>query len=688
MSHLATADSDPDFARDADRALPRGDGAVLGPDAALREQRRRAAASRTSRFDAARCGVALYGLSPFGERPGGRRPRARALVASHLAQVRQLAPGESTGYGRRFVAEEPTWIGIVPVGYADGFRRDLTGTEVRVDGEPRRVVGTVSMDAFAVELERELPAGTPVTILGHGVLAEDHARVAGTINYELVRGSTPIPRAGAEGGRRCVSSSRSCSPARRPGSSAARFATSRSVGRSSTSTSRSASRSAPRARYAKRSGGAPFPLSERHGAWRVALDGGRTVDFTPLPGSIEDDLATPRLQHQRHRGAGRQRRDRRPVRRPRRSRGAAHPRGRRLGLPGRPASAAASRAPRGRARVPARCARPRSSCAATRALVTAPAGERSSPSSAALGRRLPAARRARAAGAARRLELDERLDRVGLACVPPGRRLRRAAAALSGLERPAPPRVGAAAGGAAGARTPRSIHRFRRATEPWALEALAFVGAPELGEAVEEARRNDPRSRCLRGDELGLPPGPEIGRLLEEIDEERAAGTIATKEEALDVCTTPRRSGSPRRLSGSPRFRTRAPRSWRRRSSALPSSEATSARWTAPRVREPSRSHWRRTCARSSRWIASRSCSSKGGSARRASTNVDLRRGRRDEAAVRALLVRLRRDPPLVAPHCAPRACGRGADAGDAAAAAACSSSTSWRRSTRSPRPS
>src|SRR5438874_9529726 len=44
--------------------------------------------------------------------------------------------------------------------------------------------------------------------------------------------------------------------------------------------------------YAKRSGGAPFPLSERHGAWRVALDAGRTVDFTPLPGSVEDDLAT------------------------------------------------------------------------------------------------------------------------------------------------------------------------------------------------------------------------------------------------------------------------------------------------------------------------------------------------------------------------------------------------------------
>src|SRR5205085_5855832 len=44
--------------------------------------------------------------------------------------------------------------------------------------------------------------------------------------------------------------------------------------------------------YARRSGGAPFPLSERHGAWRVALEGGRTVDFTPLPGGIEADLAS------------------------------------------------------------------------------------------------------------------------------------------------------------------------------------------------------------------------------------------------------------------------------------------------------------------------------------------------------------------------------------------------------------
>jgi hypothetical protein len=81
--------------------------------------------------------------------------------------------------------------------------------------------------------------------------------------------------------------------------------------------------------------------------------------------------------------------------------------------------------------------------------------------------------------------------------------------------------------------SPRAIHRFRRATEPWALDALAFVGAPELVGVVEAARHADPSAPLVRGDELGLEPGPAIGRILDAIDEERAAGTITTRDEAL-----------------------------------------------------------------------------------------------------------------------------------------------------------
>ncbi len=185
MTHLATADCDEAFARQQVARFR----VATEPYAYLtRHAANSAAALRIpeARFDAARCGVAIYGLSPFNTDPADDALEPALRWESYLAQVRLLRPGESTGYGRRFVAEQDTWIGIVPVGYADGFRRDLTGTEVRVAGERRRVVGTVSMDAFAVELERGLPVGTPVTILGHGMLAEEHARVAGTINYELL----------------------------------------------------------------------------------------------------------------------------------------------------------------------------------------------------------------------------------------------------------------------------------------------------------------------------------------------------------------------------------------------------------------------------------------------------------------------------------------------------------------------
>jgi len=92
--------------------------------------------------------------------------------------------------------------------------------------------------------------------------------------------------------------------------------------------------------------------------------------------------------------------------------------------------------------------------------------------------------------------------------------------------------------------SPRAIHRFRRATEPWALEALAFLGARGFDDAVIRDRETEPRKPLVRGGELELPPGPEVGRLLEEIAEERAAGTITTKEEALEYAR--RNAGSVR----------------------------------------------------------------------------------------------------------------------------------------------
>ena len=131
--------------------------------------------------------------------------------------------------------------------------------------------------------------------------------------------------------------------------------------------------------------------------------------------------------------------------------------------------------------------------------------------------------------------LDERLDALDsvdfrlvavfgedLARLPISNDLKRYSTALRRARTPEDP-------------SPRAIHRFRRQTEPWALDALVYVGAPELRDLVEGARRADPPAPLVRGDELGLEPGPEIGRILAVIDEERAAGTIATRGEALEL---------------------------------------------------------------------------------------------------------------------------------------------------------
>jgi alanine racemase len=184
MSHFATADEgDQGFAREqlarfqAIRERFRGVTAHMANSAAT-------LALPDARFDAVRSGIALYGLSPFGDDPAKHGLEPVLSWRSSVTLTKTLQVGESTGYGRRFVAARSTRIGLVPVGYADGFRRGLSGADVLVGGSRRRVLGTVSMDSFAVELGDETE-GAPVALIGDGILAEEHARHLGTINYEI-----------------------------------------------------------------------------------------------------------------------------------------------------------------------------------------------------------------------------------------------------------------------------------------------------------------------------------------------------------------------------------------------------------------------------------------------------------------------------------------------------------------------
>ena len=288
--------------------------------------------------------------------------------------------------------------------------------------------------------------------------------------------------------------------------------------------------------YAKRSGGAPFPLSERHGAWRVALEAGRTVDFTPLPGAIEDDLATRDFTIN-------------AIALPLAGGDATDPYGGRADIEQKVVRAVSAsvfeddplrllRAVRLEDELGFRMDSETEQLLREHSeLVSRPAGER------VLAElvRLSEAGYRRAdelglltplGGSSAGLERDELVDRPAFRLVavfrdslgrfPVSNELKRYARALLRAERPED-----------GSR--RAIYRFRRATEPWALDALVFVGATEHAEAVREARETDPAEPLLRGDELGLPPGPEIGRLLALIEEERAAGEISTREEALEL---------------------------------------------------------------------------------------------------------------------------------------------------------
>jgi hypothetical protein len=285
--------------------------------------------------------------------------------------------------------------------------------------------------------------------------------------------------------------------------------------------------------YAKRSGGARFPLSERHGAWRVALEEGRTVDFTPLRGTIEDDLATRDFTIN-------------AIAVPLSGGDAVDPFGGRRDLEAmrlRHVSESAFdddplrllRAVRFQDQFGFELDEATSTLVREKAgLVDRPSGERilaelEQLSSVGfdvldcLGLLAPLG------GSLDSLRADDseaiRLARVfgrNLERYPISNEQRRLLRTVLAAK---PPQNG----------SPREIHRFRRSTEPWALEALEFVGASELRESVEEARRRDPAEPLLRGDEVGVAPGPEVGRLLERVEEERAAGTISTREEALDL---------------------------------------------------------------------------------------------------------------------------------------------------------
>jgi alanine racemase len=214
MTHFATADGDLEFVEaqlarfrpfvSALRRLQRG----IVVHAANSAATLRVPASH---FDMVRCGIAIYGCDPMNEDPDRFGLEPALELDSYIAAVKLAGPGESAGYGRQFIAEHETWLGTIPIGYGDGFRRAFTNNcEVLVGGRRYALVGTVSMDNITVDLgpEPAVRVGDPVTIIGRDgserQTAEDLAVRIHTINYEIVCGLSPrVPRAHHRDGEPC-----------------------------------------------------------------------------------------------------------------------------------------------------------------------------------------------------------------------------------------------------------------------------------------------------------------------------------------------------------------------------------------------------------------------------------------------------------------------------------------------------
>jgi alanine racemase len=203
MTHFATADERGDvffeeqlerftaWAQEVKREHPETIVHAANSAAVLREP--------AAHFDMVRCGVAIYGMDPFGEDPLAQGLEPALELSSYVAAVKCCRAGESTGYGRRFTAAADTHLGLLPIGYGDGWRRGLSGdADVLIAGRRHPLVGTVSMDSVAVDLGPDPIAlallDQPAILIGsqgsERITAEEIARRLRTINYEITCGLT------------------------------------------------------------------------------------------------------------------------------------------------------------------------------------------------------------------------------------------------------------------------------------------------------------------------------------------------------------------------------------------------------------------------------------------------------------------------------------------------------------------
>ncbi|OXS74569.1 alanine racemase [Domibacillus enclensis] len=150
----------------------------------------------TLRFRGAGCntvrlGISMYGLTPSTEMSHLLPFKLKPAFSLHtrLVHVKQLEPGEKVSYGATYEAEDSEWVGTLPIGYADGWIRKLSGQEVLVDGKRVPIIGRICMDQCMIKLPKAYKPGTMATLIGvqgqENISMEEVAAKRETINYEI-----------------------------------------------------------------------------------------------------------------------------------------------------------------------------------------------------------------------------------------------------------------------------------------------------------------------------------------------------------------------------------------------------------------------------------------------------------------------------------------------------------------------
>ena len=150
-----------------------------------------------------RLGLGLYGINPDKEFiPIEFELKPALKLLSNLVQVKKIKKGDKVGYGATYEAQEDEWIGVVPIGYADGWTRSHQGRHVIVNGYECEIIGRVCMDQMMIRLPKQFPMGTEVTLIGDGMPVERVAKEVGTISYEILcLISDRVPRVYKQGGK-------------------------------------------------------------------------------------------------------------------------------------------------------------------------------------------------------------------------------------------------------------------------------------------------------------------------------------------------------------------------------------------------------------------------------------------------------------------------------------------------------